>query len=195
MHAQKLLREQLKPGGRRFGLGNESQRDQGVCSEEIERDGAVARVRQHLLQRGVGRVAERGRDIGSTRYGTGVLLHPRAERFGRGYGVQVEPETQGRKLRVCLGHPPSSQAATMPGVASRAAASREGSPAPAEAKWGRPPPLPPLTAAMRLTSSPADRPAATRSSLSATCTAPRPAVPNSTRTAARLPSRNRSATR
>ena len=65
---------------------------------------------------------------------------------------------------------------TSPGVAARAAPSLPGSPAPAEAKCGRPPPFPPLSAAMRLTRSPALRPAPTRSSVSVTWIAPAPRV-------------------
>ena len=55
-------------------------------------------------------------------------------------------------------------------------------------------PCPPLTAAIRLTRSPALRPALTRSSVTATCTAPRPAVPKSTSTAPARPPRKVSAT-
>src|SRR5947209_4214567 len=53
---------------------------------------------------------------------------------------------------------------------ARARPSLAGSPAPAEAKCGRPPPLPPDTATMALAMSPAFTPCCTRSSVTATCT-------------------------
>src|SRR5207247_6299957 len=65
------------------------------------------------------------------------------------------------------GHRPSSLR-TMAEAWARASDSLAGSPAPADAKCARPPPLPPDTAAMAPAISPAFTPSLTRSSVTAT---------------------------
>ena len=79
-----------------------------------------------------------------------------------------------------IGSTSLSSAATIAGVSARALGSFAASPAPADAKWGRPPPRPPLTAAIRFTTSPAFTPREIRSSVTPTCTPGRSPLTNST---------------
>src|SRR6185503_19611780 len=166
----------------------QGERDEGVGGEKVQGHGPVAGVGDHLFQRPSPRGSQRAGEILVLGIGD-VLPHSRAQRHWRVAGVPLEPAGQFAQEPL----PPPSQAETSSGVAARAAGSLPGSPAPAEAKCGRPPPFPPLSAAIRLTRSPALRPALTRSSVRVTWIAPFPPVLNRTSTALRLPSRNRSA--
>lgn len=151
----------MQHGGIALGLREQGERDEGVGGEEVEGRAAVTLVARGLVQRPQTRGGEHRGNVTGWRVRRDVPVDPLAKPGRRGRRVPGDP-VPGDAQRA------SSQSATTSGVAVRAAASREASPAPADAKWGRPPPLPPLSAASRLTRSPAFRPAFTRSSVTAT---------------------------
>src|SRR5947199_148364 len=101
-----------------------------------------------------------GRELRVTHHG----LDARPERVRRDRATRREPgEHLAPRHR-------RSNPSTIARACARARPSFAGSPAPAEAKCGRPPPLPPDTATMALAMSPAFTPCCTRSSVTATCT-------------------------
>ena len=178
--------ERAKPLGRLLGLGQESQGHEGVRREQVERHRSIAGAGQHPVE---GSTAGGGQGFGRCSAGAGMGQHALAQGVRRAGRLPLQPGSRQAPFpsaRV----PPPSQAETSSRVAARAWGSLVASPAPAEAKWGRPPPRPPLSAAMRFTRSPALRPARTRSSVRATWMPPRPPVLKSTSTPFRLPSRN-----
>src|SRR3954467_10452222 len=125
-------------------------------------------MRKHPLEGGLA-----GRRQGSSTAMTcsrqGELSHTRSQRCRGLAGVLIQPFAQRHQAPVASATwRLPSQAFTKAGVAARAADNLAESPAPAEAKCGRPPPFPPLTAAIRFTRSPAFLPDLTRSSVRAT---------------------------
>ncbi len=116
---------------------------------------------EHAIQRAcAGRRQASARSVVVTRCGERVLPDPVSERRGGPAGVPVQPVARQPSGAGRFATRRSEPRGHQPGVAARAAGRRSGSPAPAEAKCGRPPPLPPLSAAIRLTRSPALLPGA-----------------------------------
>src|SRR6185369_1599946 len=150
-------------------LGQERERDEGIGGEEVERRRTVVGLLEGPVERGRAGLRQR---FGDPRPGGNcgrIFGYALPKRLRSPGGAALEPNAQWGRCRAWRVHPPlPSQAEMTAGVWARASANRAGSPAPADAKWGRPPPLPPLIAAIRFTRSPALRPALTRSSLNVT---------------------------
>src|SRR5207248_1783320 len=114
--------------------------------EEIQRHRPIARPADGGAERGFPRPRQPHRKGRAGIGGLEELQRAVVELARRSLQMLFEPPRDRQ---------PRSHSATIRGVASRAAPRRAGSPAPAEASPGRPPPLPPLTAAIRFTRSPA----------------------------------------
>ena len=141
-----------------LGLGQESQGDERVGREQVERHRAVAR-RGPAPGRGLDRPRRPVLRRGSSALAAGMATAPaRAGRPARRPSAAPASGAVRRRSLPRASRPPS-QAETARGWRHAPGGAWSASPAPAEAKWGRPPPLPPLSAAIRLTRSPALRPA------------------------------------
>src|SRR3990172_8217889 len=171
---------------------------QGVGSEQGEglvvggrrgqglREQAVTRILQLVVQRGTCNGQRR-----LLRAAPFYVVHCTWHASGGWHGGQDPPPQRRRhaaepsfqpRLHSAQLVPWASAARTMSGVLARVSPSLAGSPKPPDAKCGRPPPLPPLTAAIRATRSPAFTPRATSSSVRLTCTPGRSPPVNITHT-------------
>lgn len=132
-----------------LGAPEQRQCDEPVGRQQVERDRPIPLLRHNLPQGGMARPVQPVEPGALTSRGTDMIQHTIPENRRSPPRAGVEPFLQSGHLGR------SSQDDTSAGTAWRAAPSRAGSPAPAEANCGRPPPLPPLTAAIRFTRSPA----------------------------------------
>src|SRR5882672_2778680 len=185
------LGERRQPRGVRLGLRFERVRDEGVRREQVERQLApgawpIRYPPQHAPSQ-EGELVRQRRAGGELRVGHRPLeADPQRVRGDR--AARLEP---GKHL--ASGHRRSSPS-MIARVWARARPSFAASPAPAEAKCGRPPPFPPDTAAIALAMSPALTPCCTRSSVTETCTPARSPFVNSTEIARLWLERNASMT-
>src|SRR5207247_5338022 len=157
----------LDPAGeggeaRRVGvrLGLERIGDKRIGGEQVERQLAPARgVRRHAAQQPAadGREVARQR-LGPVRYARRKVPRQRRRR-------RRMPRLEPRQHRVSFHR--SSRLRTTSATRDSISGSLATSPTPAEAKCGRPPPLPPTSAARSPASSPALSPRDTRSSVTA----------------------------
>src|SRR5688500_6617923 len=169
--------EPLRPMKRSLlGLGFERVGDEGICGQQVERElPSPARPRGDASEQRATDLFQMG---GESEWG---IVHGAVQALaqrGRWRGTpRVEP---GQHL--VPGHRAGGGAnsRTISGVRARASPSLDGSPTPADAKWGRPPPFPPVAAAMALAMSPALMPLETRSSVTATWIPARLPVVNNT---------------
>src|SRR5437867_2432528 len=180
------LRERREPGGVQLGLGFERVGDEGIGCEQLDRQlaptaGSTRHPPEHLppqqgelIRQGVER-----RELRVTHHG----LDARPERVRGDRAARREP---GEHLAPCHRR---SNPSTIARACARARPSFAGSPAPAEAKCGRPPPFPPDTATMALAMSPAFTPACSSSpsSLRISAYAPGPVTASMRRTPAAAP--------
>src|SRR6266699_4026149 len=149
------------------GVGGER-----VGGEQIERQlAASGRPGGHAVEQLVAELRQVGRQ--AERRIVDGAAQPVPQRVRRGRPPRVEP---GQDL--VAGHRAKSR--TISGVRARASPSLDASPTPADAKWGRPPPLPPVAWAIALAMSPAFTPLETRSSVTATWIPARSPFVNST---------------
>src|SRR5207237_8283744 len=168
-------REGRQAGHVGLGLRLECVRDERVGREQIQRQLAPARrsprhpCQQALPQQGQLVRERQGRVVHSGREGG-------AQHVGRRRAARLEPREQ-----LAPGHRASSRL-TIVAVCARVSPSLAGSPAPADAKCGRPPPLPPETAASAAAISAAFTPCATKSSVTPTWIPGRSPLVNSTDT-------------
>src|SRR6266849_1453901 len=148
-----------------FGLSLESVGGERVGREQIQRQLAAARwARCYPVQQFLPKVSEIDweQGAGSREQFIHCAFEPFPERLRRCRFARFEPCQD-----VCSRHRWRSSR-TMRGVWLRASRIFATSPMPADAKCGRPPPLPPVVIAIALAISPALTPLETRSSVTAT---------------------------
>src|SRR5256886_1491691 len=166
-------------------------RDERVGGEQLPRQLAPAlRPTRHARQQAppqLGQLVRQGQRGGRLGLSHGVLEQG-PQRVRRGRPPRRQPGQQ-----LGAGHRRSNRS-TMSRACARARPIFATSPAPAEAKCGRPPPLPPDPAAIALAISPALTPCCTRSSVTATCTPACSPFVNRTEIARRWLERNASIT-